>query len=155
MYQRIAKRIRFIGMISSTDSYKKELGSVIAASWFTVDKAEYVYASVSKVTDAEKHLLVVRDGTEITVATDAKNLPLRDCLHVNKEKWKLINIRCGNPFYCVGFIATITDALAVAGIDIVIISSFSNDLILVMQQDIEKAMEILIGIGFSHGKQTT
>jgi hypothetical protein len=71
---------------------------------------------------------------------------------VNKEQWKLVNIRCGNPFYCVGFIAFITDALAIAGIDIVIISGFSTDLILVMQQDLERAVEVLVGIGFRQAK---
>ena len=137
-------------MLSKTQTYKEKLEPVIATSWFTVDEATYVYASVAEVKEPEKHLLVVRDGTEITVATDINHLPLPHCLHVNKEQWKLINIRCGNPFYCVGFIAAITDALATAGIDIVIISSFSNDLILVMQQDLERSVEVLVEIGFRH-----
>lgn len=135
-------------MLTKTQTYKKELEPVIAASWFTISEATYVYASVTEVQESEKHLLVVRDGTEITVATDVNHLPLPHCLQVNKEHWKLLNIRCGNPFYCVGFIATITDALANVGIDIVIISSFSNDLILVMQQDLERAVEVLVRIGF-------
>ena len=129
-------------------NYKKDLEAVIATSWFTVDEATYIYASVDSVSYPEKHLLVVRDSEEITVVTNKKNLPLRGCLKMNAEQWKLLNIRCGNPFYCVGFIASITDSLALAGIDIVIISSFSNDLILVMQQDLERAIEVLIGIGF-------
>ena len=130
-------------------NYKQELQPVIAASWFTIDEAVYAYTAVTEVAEPQKHLLVVRDGSEITVATDVKNLPLPHCLKVNKEEWKLINIRCGNPFYCVGFIACITDALALAGIDLVIISGFSNDLILVMQQDLERAVEVLKAIGFS------
>jgi hypothetical protein len=142
----------FTCMLITNQAYKKDLEPVIAASWFTVDEAMYVYASVSEVPEPEKHLLVVRDGTEITVATDARHLPLPHCLQVNKERWKLVNIRCGNPFYCVGFIAAITDALASAGIDIVIISGFSNDLILVMQQDLDKTIEVLTGIGFRQAK---
>lgn len=140
-------------MLTTDRPYKKELEAVIAASWFTIDEAAYVYASVSEVAEPQKHLLVVRDGTEITVATDARHLPLPHCLHVNKEQWKLVNIRCGNAFYCVGFIATITDALATGGIDIVIISSFSNDLILVAQQDLERAVDVLAGIGFRQEKR--
>lgn len=139
-------------MLTTNKTYKKELDAVIAASWFTVDEAVYVYASVTKVTEPEKHLLVVRDGTEITVATNTEHLPLPYCLRINKDEWKLINIRCGNPFYCVGFIASITDALAITGIDIVIISSFSNDLILVMQHDLDRAVEVLVGIGFRQAK---
>ena len=142
-------------MFTTDKKYKKELKAVIAASWFTVDDATYVYASVSEVPEPEKHLLVVRDGTEITVATNSAHLPLPHCLQVNKEKWKLINIRCGNPFYCVGFIASITNALATAGIDIVIISSFSNDLILVAENDLEKAIEVLVKIGFRQANEVT
>ena len=145
----------FICMLSNHKPYKTELAAVIAASWFTIDEAVYVYAQVTAVTEPEKHLLVVRDGTEITVATDEKNLPLPHCLQVNKEQWRLVNIRCGNPFYCVGFIALITDALAIAGIDIVIISSFSNDLILVAQQDLDKAVNVLTALGFKPEKLET
>ena len=135
-------------MLTPNKNYKKDLEGVIAASWFTVEDGAYVYASVTQITEPEKHLLVVRDGTEVTVATEVQNLPLPYCLKVNADEWKLINIRCGNPFYCVGFIASITDALATAGIDIVIISSFSNDLILVARQDLQKTVGILREIGF-------
>jgi hypothetical protein len=128
--------------------YKKDLAPVIAASWFTIDNGTYVYASVGEVAHPEKHLLVVRDGIEITVVTDTSNLPLAGNYQLNKERWKLVNIRCGNPFYCVGFIAYITDTLAIAGIDIVITSSFSNDLVLVMDKDLEQAVEILKEAGF-------
>jgi hypothetical protein len=141
-------------MLTTTPTYKQDLKSVIAASSFTGDEAAYVYASVTEVKDPQKHLLVVRDGTEITVATDARNLPLPHCLHMNRERWKLLNIRCGSPFYCVGFIATISDALALAGIDIVIISSFSNDLVLVMEKDLEMAVEVLEGLGFEQKANT-
>ncbi|HUC83016.1 MAG TPA: ACT domain-containing protein [Flavisolibacter sp.] len=138
-------------MFTTDRPYRKELQAVIAASWFSIDNATYVYASVTEVPEPEKHLLVVRDGTETTVATNVQHLPLPHCLQVNKDHWKLINIRCGNPFYCVGFIATITDALASAGVDIVIVSSFSNDLVLVTAQDLDKAVEILEGLGFRKG----
>lgn len=135
-------------MLIANQPYMQDLQSVITSSWFTVDEAVYVYASVSEVIFPEKHLLIVRDGTEITVATDVRHLPLPHCLHMNKEEWKLLNIRCSSPFYCVGFIATISDALARAGIDIVMVSSFSNDLILVMQKDLERTVEILVQLGF-------
>ena len=135
-------------MSATHQTYQQQLESVIRASWFTAEDAVYVYASVSEVTSPEQHLLVVRDGTEITVATDARNLPLPHCLSMNKERWRLLNIRCGSPFYCKGFIATITDALALAGVDIVIISSFSNDLILVMENDRDAAIDVLIQLGF-------
>lgn len=128
--------------------YRKKLAPVIAASWFTIDPGTYVYASAEVVNDPEKHLLMIRDGYEITIVTDIHNLPLSGKHELNKEHWKMLNIRCGNPFYCVGFIAYITDVLAVEGIDIVITSSFSNDLVLVMEADLEKAVKLLSNAGF-------
>jgi hypothetical protein len=134
----------------STDIYYRDnLIEVIKASWFTVEVGTYMYTRVKKVIDPEKHLLVIHDRDEITVVTEEKNLAVLGEYESNKEKWKLVNIRCGKPFYCVGFIAYITDALATEGIDIVLTSSFSNDLVLVMESDLQKAIDILITKGFS------
>ena len=126
----------------------QNLQPVIASSWFTIDPRTFVYASVQQISDAEKHLMITRDGIEITIVTDVNNFPLAGGCVVNKEKWKLVNIRCGNPFYCIGFIAFITGSLANAGIDIVLVSSFSNDLVLVMEKDMDQAVHILKEIGF-------
>ncbi|MGC4036160.1 MAG: ACT domain-containing protein [Chitinophagaceae bacterium] len=132
-----------------TTEISEPLRKVIRSSWFTIDTGIFVYTKVRQVENADKHLLVIRDRNEITVVTDETNLPFSGDYETNKEKWKLINIRCGNPFYCVGFIAAITGALAEAGIDIVLTSSFSNDLVLVMENDLEKSIEVLKEIGFS------
>jgi hypothetical protein len=126
----------------------QNLQPVIASSSFTIDPRTFVYASVQQVTHAEKHLMIVRDGAETTVVTDTGNLPLEAPYQLNKEKWKLVNLRCGNPFYCVGFIAFITGSLANAGIDIVLVSSFSKDMVLVMDKDLDDAVRILKEIGF-------
>jgi hypothetical protein len=126
----------------------QNLQPVIASSWFTIDPRTFVYASVQQVPHAEKHLMVVRDEDETTVVTDISNLPLEAPYELNKEKWKLVNLRCGNPFYCVGFIAFITGSLANEGIDIVLVSSFTRDMVLVMDNDLEDAVRILKEIGF-------
>ena len=121
---------------------------MIHASWFTIEPGTFIYTRVKEVPDARNHLLVIHDRDEITVVTDEKNLADLGNYESNKEKWKLLNIRCGKPFYCVGFIAYITGALATVGIDIVITSSFSNDLILVMENDLERAAAVLVEKGF-------
>jgi hypothetical protein len=132
----------------SEKNYLQKLQPVIDSSWFTIDEGTYVYTHVKEVTHAEKHLMVVREVDEITVLTEISNLPAVNYLQGNKENWKLINIRCGNPFYCVGFIAHITGVLANAGIDIVLISTFSKDLVLVIEKDLQQAVSILIEVGF-------
>lgn len=132
----------------SQKNLQNQLQPVIDNSWFTIDEGTYVYAHVNEVTLAEKHLMVSRDAEEITVLTDINNLPAISYLQRNKENWKLINIRCGNPFYCVGFIAHITAVLANAGIDIVLVSTFSKDLVLVIEKDLQDAVNVLIEAGF-------
>ncbi len=128
----------------------EKLQEVIDTSWFTVEDGAYVYARVQQVVHPEKHLAIINDLTELTIVTLEENLPLLNEYDSNKERWKLINIRCGKPFYCVGFIAAITGALADAGIDIVLMSSFSNDLVLVMEKNLSQSMAIIQGLGFSH-----
>jgi hypothetical protein len=92
--------------------------------------------------------MVMRDGDEITVVTAAGNVPGLGRHECNAERWRLFNVRCGRPFYCVGFIASIADAMARAGIDIVLASAFSNDLVLVMEKDLENGLRVLAEIGF-------
>ncbi|MGC4103455.1 ACT domain-containing protein [Ferruginibacter sp.] len=125
------------------------LQQVIQQSWFSVYSETYIYTRVKEVLHPEKHLLVMRDHIEVTVVTAEENLPLLGAYEANKDKWKLVNIRCGNPFYCVGFIASITNSLAQNGIDIVLASSFSNDLVLVMENDLERSIAVLLSIGFT------
>ncbi|MEO8770715.1 MAG: ACT domain-containing protein [Ferruginibacter sp.] len=127
---------------------KTRLSEVIKLSWFTVEDGAYIYTSVKEIKHPEKHLMLINDGKEITVVTLEENLPLLGAYEANKDKWRLINIRCGNPFYCSGFIAHITNALAAKGIDIVLTSSFSNDLVMVMERDLEVSVGTLVEIGF-------
>ena len=125
------------------------LREVIDASWFTLEPGVYVYLRVTEVTRPELHLLVTRDSEEITVVTDSRNLPLMGEYERNAENWKLLNIRCGKPFYCVGFLAAIAQQMASHGIDIVMTSTFSNDHVLVKEEEAEMAIGLLCDLGFS------
>lgn len=124
------------------------LKEVIKLSWFIVEEGAYIYTSVREIKHPEKHLMLINDGKEITIVTLEENLSLLGEYEANKDKWRLINIRCGNPFYCSGFIAYITNALAAKGIDIVLTSSFSNDLVMVMEKDLDESVKTLVEIGF-------
>lgn len=127
---------------------KQRLQEVIKLSWFNVEDGAYIYTSVNEIKYPEKHLMLINDGKEITIVTLEENLPLLGAYEANKDKWRLINIRCGNPFYCSGFIAYITNALAAKGIDIVLTSSFSNDLVMVPEKDLDRSVTTLMEIGF-------
>jgi hypothetical protein len=123
---------------------------VIASSTFFVDPAPYRYHLVSAYRKPEVHLQVIHNGEEITVITKEGNESMLEILKTNPERWRLLNIRCGNPFYCQGFIAAISQALAAAGIDITITSTFEYDLVFVQEEKLESALHRLKEIGFRY-----
>ena len=108
----------------------------------------YRYASVRSVAHPEDHLMVTRDEKEITVATREENLAGLDVIAVNPDRWLLLAIDCANPFYCVGFIAKISSVLSGAGLDILFVSTFSRDWLLVKEDDGPRSAELLRAMGF-------
>ncbi|MFN8553807.1 MAG: ACT domain-containing protein [Candidatus Obscuribacterales bacterium] len=57
----------------------------------------------------------------------------------NKDVYKLIALNVSVPFYSVGFIATVCDALASAGMNVLVVSTFSRDYIMVRVDLIERS----------------
>ena len=127
----------------------KKLQEVIDCSWFTIDEGTYAYTKVTEIKNVKKHLIITQDSDETTVVTDIKNLKDLGDYERNAENWKLINIRCGNPFYCVGFLAAISSQTALNGLDITMTSTYTNDYIMCKQEELEKCTSLLISLGFS------
>jgi hypothetical protein len=107
----------------------------------------YVWARVRDVDDAKHHLLIARDEKETTVVTAPEHLASLDVLETNRDRWLLLSIDCASPFYCVGFIANISARLSDAGMDILVISTFSRDLFFVKEEEGERAAEMLQKMG--------
>ncbi|PYQ31897.1 MAG: hypothetical protein DMF56_02010 [Acidobacteria bacterium] len=107
----------------------------------------YVWARVRDVGHAKHHLLVARDEKETTVVTAPEHLASLDVIETNGDRWLLLSIDCASPFYCVGFIASISTRLRDAGMDILVISTFSRDLFFVKEEEGERAAELLQGMG--------
>ena len=114
-----------------TFKIEEKLAKVIQTSWFTLEKGIYVYTKVPEVRSPEKHLIVTRDEDEITVVTELSNLSSLGDYERNPDNWLLLNIKCGNPFYCEGFLAAIASVFASNGIDITLTSTYTNDYVLV------------------------
>ena len=127
----------------------KKLQEVIDCSWFTIDEGTYAYTKVTEIKNVKKHLIITQDSDETTVVTDIKNLKDLGDYERNAEDWKLINIRCGNPFYCVGFLAAISSHTALNGLDITMTSTYTNDYIMCKEEELEKCISLLISLGFS------
>lgn len=121
---------------------------VIAQSDFYLEPELFYVAQVSKVNTPGLHRLVCQDEKETTVITTEAGLADLDVIARNKEQWNLFVINCANPFYCVGFLTAISTAMTNAGLDILLTSTFSRDLVFVPQQHSVQATELLLQLGF-------
>ena len=123
--------------------------AVLRASRFAIVPEPFVYVKAGAVGDGATHLLVARDELETTVVTHERNLAGVEVLDRNPDRWLLLSIDCANPFYCVGFLAAICGAFAGAGIDVLAVSAFTRDLVLVKETERERARELLLGFGMT------
>lgn len=108
----------------------------------------YRYVSARTVGHFEKHLMIARDAHELTVVTTEELLGDLEIVAINADRWLLLSLDCANPFYCVGFIAKVSATLSGAGLDILVVSTFSCDWVFVREQDSHRATELLRGLGF-------
>ncbi|MDA9161992.1 ACT domain-containing protein, partial [Crocinitomicaceae bacterium] len=95
---------------------------------------------------------VTRDSDEITVVTKTSNLSELGDYERNPDNWVLLNIKCGNPFYCKGFLAAIASVFASEEIDITLTSTYTNDYVMVQENNIDKAISLLKNIGFKQNE---
>ncbi|WP_306520744.1 ACT domain-containing protein [Rheinheimera sp.] len=121
---------------------------VISGSDFYIEPDIFYYVAALDVKTPELHRLICRDDKEITVVTTEAGLTDLTIQSQNQEQWRLLVINCANPFYCVGFLQSISSAMTAAGLDILLISTFSRDYVFVAQHHLAQAVVILQNIGF-------
>jgi hypothetical protein len=65
-----------------------------------------------------------------------------------KRGFSLVEIKIATPFEGVGFLAAVARAIAEAGLNILIVSTFSKDYILLREDELGKGIEALKARGF-------
>jgi len=125
----------------------KKLEKIIRQSSFEVVEGAFIYAKVSAYPREDIHFMVSKDNDEITVVTKAVNLGKLRLIEKNKERYALIALHVAVPFYSVGFLAAVSKAIAERGMDILIISTYSRDYILVKKSGLGKARSALKELG--------
>jgi len=125
----------------------EDIKSIIKESSFTAEEGRFVYAKVFSVPDLNGHFMVSRDGDEITVVTKEENLSGLDLIERNPDYYRLIALNVSKPFYSVGFLATVSQALASQGMNILIVSTYSKDYVLVKEDRLEEAKLTLLKLG--------
>lgn len=126
----------------------KKLEEIIRRSSFEVVEGAFIYAKVSAYPREDDHFMVLKDNDEITVVTKAENLGKLSLIEKNKEIYALIALHVSIPFYSVGFLAAVSRAIADQGVNILVVSTYSRDYVLIKQAELEKARSALKGLGF-------
>ncbi len=122
----------------------------ISKSNFQLQPGNYIYAKVSAVEDCAGHFFVSRDADEITVVTTEDKLASLQLIERNKDLYRLIALNVSVPFYSVGFLATVCDAFANHGMNVLVISTYSKDYVLVRADLIDDGIKALTTLGFQH-----
>lgn len=130
----------------------QEIKTVIEQSSFLIEEGSFVYAKISTIPDASEHFMVTKDADEITVITREKNLSKLDIIERNKDFYKLIALNVSIPFYSVGFLAAVSGAIAENDMNILIVSTYSKDYIMIKDEKIDEARLVLLNLGFKEVK---
>jgi len=125
-----------------------DLSEIIKSSTFEIQEGRYIIAKVTTLSDVNKHFMVSRDKDEITVVTNEANLKDLNLIERNKDNYSLISLNVSVPFYSVGFLATVSGAIANAGMNILIVSTYSKDYIMVREDKSEQSKQVLLSLGF-------
>jgi len=125
-----------------------ELRKVIETSTFALADGRYIYAKVKTAPPIDDHFMVSKDQDEISVCTREENLGKLDLIEKNKDYWSLIALNLSSPFYCPGFLAVACSAIADLGMDVLIVSTYSKDYLLVRADLTGKATQALLVLGF-------
>jgi hypothetical protein len=122
------------------------LEEIIKTSSIIIHKGRYAYLKAESVPEG-KHFMISRDETETTVVTEERfveSVPYKEAV-----KWfKLFEIKVSAPFIALGFLAKIAQTVADEGLNILIVSTFSKDYILVREETQERAASALAALGF-------
>lgn len=126
----------------------KKLKKIIESSTFEVMQGKFVYTKVSREPQINNHFLISKDKDEITVVTEENNLGELEIIEKNKDYWTLIALDVSAPFYSVGFLAAVSSAIAKENRDVLIVSTYSKDYILVQYNFLEGVKQVLLALGF-------
>jgi hypothetical protein len=121
---------------------------ILRNSRFELRSEPYAYARVAERPD-DPHFLVGQDEDEITVVTTEALLSTLKILERNKDSYALIALNVSVPFYSVGFLAAVSQAMAQAGMDILLVSTYSKDYLLVRYDLRAEAQRLLLDLGLS------
>ena len=131
--------------------FSQELLTEIKASKIIVRPGRYAYLKAQEAVDLGKHFFVSQDEDEVTVVTEEEYV--KEVSFSDRVEWfKLLEIRVSKPFLVKGFLAAISKTVADADLNVLIISTFSKDYVLLREESVEEGLKALEGLGFQINK---
>lgn len=126
-----------------------ELQEVIKSSTFKVQAGLWIYAKVGGQPSLDDCFMLSRDDDELSAVFESGKTDKFEIIEQNKDLRKLIEIKVSAPFYAVGFLAAVTNAISCKGCNNLVVSTYSKDYILVTEAHFEVAKQALIELGFT------
>lgn len=125
----------------------EDLKKILNKSTFTLIDGVYIYTKVKSIPNGGNHFMMAKDKDEITIVTKLDNQKYLDLIERNKDDYNLISLNVTIPFYSIGFLATISNAIANQGMNILIISTYSKDYIMTNIKKYNECRNVLLKLG--------
>jgi hypothetical protein len=123
------------------------LDEVIEASPVAILDDEYHVSRVDHFPPDGDCFAAISDGTEITLIASSGH-PAIAASSEREGPFRALRLEVAVPFGAPGFVAAATTALAQAGVNVFLISTFSFDYVLVKAHDVDAALGALGDRGF-------
>ena len=121
----------------------------INSSPYVLHPQRYTVLQVQECSNSQPHFLVTHEAEEVTVVTTEKQRSLLQSDILQEQAWfQLIEFKMSTPFETPGFLAAIASQLASHHLNILLVSTFSKDWLLLKEEDLEAGLSGLCELGF-------
>lgn len=133
----------------------QDLKEVFKTASLIVHPDKFVFAKVKTTPLTGDHFSIIQDKDEITVITTKDKLKELDLIETSPKDRSLLEIKFSPDSPDIpGFLATISSAIAQAGISISVISTYSKDNLLISIEETDKVVQILKNLGLSENQKS-
>ncbi len=127
----------------------ENLQKMFRTSSFSISAEPYFYCQVKTYpTNPTQHFMVSHDSEEITVITQNLDL-VENMIEKNDNAWLLVSLNLSIPFMK-GTLYNVSKVIYEANANILIVSTYSKDLLFIKEQDKVAVIKALEGIGFRY-----
>ena len=125
------------------------LQETIEQSPFVLHPLRYAVLQVAECPNPQPHFLVTHETEEISVITTEDKLEMLAPQILEQQLWfRLLEFKMSTPFETPGFLAAIASKLASHQLNILLVSTFSKDWLLLREDDLKAGLSSLHELGF-------